>query len=328
MTELVKTIEDLKKHIAIDFIDNFDVLEYAIEDREDELKTKYIGDALWANLVKVYDDTYSNSSSSVTAHYEKVLWYCQRIISNYSLLDYIPEGQLDISDNGIRITSTDNKKQAFEWQIKNLESKYLSTAIRNLESALTYLNENIDVFTDWTSSPAYIKNKKYFVNSATEFNDFSVTKLNHISFLDLIPLISYVGDFYLRSILGDAFFEELQERILDGEDVDGSMSGSTSISILATNYDKLFYLCKGVVVNYTGVEASEMEEYGFNKERCEEKASHFTQRLVEFLNNNASATLFTKYFESDKYTAPEESSSFTSGGGIDNSEFTGVYGAF
>jgi len=328
MTELVKTIDDLKSHIAIDFVSDFGVIEFAVEDREAELKTKYIGAELWANLVKVYAGTYSNSSSSATAHYEKVLWYCQRIICNYSFLDYIPEGQLHISENGIRIGSTENLKQAFDWQIRQLGEKYHSTAVRNLESLLEYLNENIDVFSDWTSSPAYVANKKYFINSATEFNDFSVTKLNHTSFLDLIPLISYVGDFYLRSILGDEFFEELQERIKDGEDVDGSMSGSTSLSIMASNYDKLFYLCKGVVVNYVGVEASEMEEYNFNSEKCEQKASHFTQRLVEFLNNNASATLFTKYFESSKYTAPEESTSFTSGGGIDNSEFTGVYGAF
>lgn len=328
MTELVKTIDDLKSHIAIDFVSDFGVIEFAVEDREAELKTKYIGAELWANLVKVYSDTYSNSSSSILAKYEKVLWYCQRIICNYSFLDYIPEGQLHISENGISIGSTKDYKQAFPWQIENLEKKYHSTAVRNLELLLEYLNENIDVFSDWTSSPAYVANKKYFVNSATEFNDFSVTKLNHTSFLDLIPLISYVGDFYLRSILGDEFFEELQERILDSEDVDGSKSGSTSLSIMATNYDKLFYLCKGVVVNYVGVEASEMEEYNFNSEKCEQKASHFTQRLVEFLNNNASATLFTKYFESEKYTAPEESTSFTSGGGIDNSEFTGVYGAF
>lgn len=328
MTDLVKNVTDLKKHIAIDFINGFDVVEFAVEDRELELKDKYIGDALWANLVKEYAETYSNAASSTEALYTKALWYAQRVISNYSLLDYIPEGSLDISENGIRISTTDSKKQAFDWQIKKLEQKYLSTAVRNLEALLTMLNENIDVFTDWTSSAAYVANKKNFVNSATQFSQYLNIGKSHLLFLELVPVVSYVEDFYLRSILGDAFFEELQERVKDGEDVDDSTSGSTSGEVLADHYDKVFHLVKGAVVHYTGMEAAETVEHKFDKEKCGKKADHYVQRLVEYLNHNASDTLFAKYFTSTKYTAPVDSVSYTSGGGIDNSELTGVFGAF
>ncbi|NQU52251.1 MAG: hypothetical protein HQ522_06895 [Bacteroidetes bacterium] len=325
MTQLVKTIEDLKKHIAIDFIEGFDVLEFAIEDRELELVDKYIGEALMANLVKEYTDTYSNSLSSTEALYTKALWYCQRIISNYALLDYIPEGQLDISENGIRITSTENKKQAFPWQIEKLEGKYLAAASRNLEGLMVMLNNNIDVFSDWTSSKVYVSLKKHFVNSVAQFNEYSSKKITHILFIELSPVINYVEDFYIRSIVGDAFFDELQERIKDGEDVDSSSTSSTVVTE-AVHYDKLFHLIKGAVAQFTSFEAA--KEIDCDPEICEKKASHYVQRLVEYLNHNASVSLFTKYFESDKYTAPVDSESYTSGGGLDNSEFTGVYAAF
>ena len=133
MTELVKNIADLKKHIAIDFISGFEVLEYAVEDRENQLKNKYIGAELWAKLIQAYTpSSTSSSSSSGAVDYSRVLWFAQRIIANFALLDYIPEGQLDISENGIRITTSDSKKQAFPWQIEKLEKKYNDTANSNI----------------------------------------------------------------------------------------------------------------------------------------------------------------------------------------------------
>lgn len=328
MTEIIKTINDLKQHIAIDFIEGFDVLEYAVEDREYELKKKYIGDDLWKNLVEQYNGSFSDSSSAVVNLTAKLLWFCQRVIANFSLLDYIPEGQLDISENGIRITTTDNKKQAFDWQIKKLENKYRSTAERNLEALLQLLNQSIDSFPEWTTSDAYVANKGHFVNSAIEFSQYLNIGKSHLVFLDLLPSINYIEDFYIRSVLGDDFYNELKERIKDGEDVDEPPADPDTSQ--DDEYDKVFNLVKAATVYYTGAQVAETKkELNFDKDQCSEKADHTIQRLVEYLNRNASDTLFKKYFESDKYTAPvDDETPFTSGDGIDNSEFTGVYGAF
>ncbi len=326
MTQIIKTIDDLKNHIAIDFIAGFEILEFAIEDREQELCDKYIGEALWANLVKEYNDSLSASSSEAVNAYTKALWFCQRIVANYALLDYIPEGQLDISENGIRITTTENKKQAFDWQIKQLSAKYLAAASRNIENLIFHLNKNIDKFSDWTSSPVYVSIKKNLVNSVSQFNEYTSKKISHILFYELNPVISYVEDFYIRSILGDEFFDEIQERVKDGEDVDGSVGASTASGTQADEYDRVFHLLKGAVTQYVCFEAH--KEIDCDQEIAEKKASHYVQRLVEYLNNSASADLFNKYFTSSKYTAPEESTSYTAGDGIDNSELTGVYGAF
>ena len=182
------------------------MLEFAVEDREQELKKKYIGDDLWANLIKSYAGTYTSTDPTAISLHTKALWYCQRIVSNFSLLDYIPEGQLDISENGIRISTSDTKKQAFDWQVKKLEGKYKTTAERNLELLLQLFNENLDIFTDWTTSPAYVANKGNFVNSAREFNSYITINNSHLLFLRLVPVMSYVEDFYMRSALGDTFF--------------------------------------------------------------------------------------------------------------------------
>lgn len=323
MTQLVRSIEDLKKHIAIDFIEGFEVLEFAIEDRENELRDKYIGQQLWNKLIEEYVGDLVTSPKEDKQYFSKALWYCQRIVSNYALLDYIPEGQLDISENGIRITVNETKKQAFPWQISNLEAKYHGAASRNLEGLMILLNENIDLFSDWTSSEVYKSLKRNFVNSVTQFNEHASKKIAHLQFIELSPVISYVEDFYIRSIVGDEFFDELLERIADGEDVDSSSSSSSDIP---SHYDRIFHLIKGAITQYVCFEAA--KELDVDPEVCEKKASHYVQRLVEYLNKHASVDLFTNYFESGKYTAPVDSTSYTSGGGIDNSEFSGCFGAF
>ena len=328
MTQLIRTIEDLKKHIAIDFIDGFDVIEFAVEDREEELRSKYLGDELYANLVKCYDGTYEAAAEitqEMVNKHNKALWYCQRIISNAAFKDYIPEGELDISENGIRITVTDNKKQAFQWQIEKLEKKYESASDSNLELLLKLLNENLPLFDDWTSSPAYVANKVNFVYSANQFNLFSKTKITHTQFIELQPVISYVEDFYINSALGDDFYDELKERIKDGEDRDEPPADPATSQ--ADEYDKVFKLINGAVVNYVASETG--EKAGFDPDDGDKKAAHYMQRLVEYLNNKASADLFAKYYESDKYTAPvDEDTPYAAGEGIDNSAFDGVYGAF
>ncbi len=325
MTEIIQSITDLKKHIAIDFIAGFDVLEFAVEDREQELKKKYIGDALWANLIKSYDGTFQDANPEIVTLHTKALWYCQRVVSNFSLLDYIPEGQLDISANGIRITTSENKKNAFPWQIKNLEDKYRTTAERNLELLLQLFNENLLLFVDWTSSPAYVANKGNLINSAREFNTYININNSHLKFLRILPVMSYVEDFYMRSVLGDAFYEELLERIKDGEDMDALPADPTA-AVIAAEYDNVFALVKGAITHFTGFEAS--NEIGCDKDLCEKKAAHYMQRLIEYLNNIASATLFNNYFTSSKYTAPVDDIPYKAGEGIDNSQFSGVFGAF
>ena len=325
MTELVKTVEDLKKHVAIDFIDGFDVVEFAIEDRETELRTKYLGDTLWDKLKAEYAGGVVYNPETDGPLYAKALWYAQRIIINFALLDYVPEGSLDISENGIRITVNDTKKQAFPWQIKNLEDKYEKTANRNIENLLTFLDDNITRFDAWTASPVYTALKEHFVHSATEFQKYLNLDTSHVVFLKCLPDMGYVEDIMMRGMLGNDFYEELKERIKDAEDVDEPPADPTTSQ--DDEYDIVFDLIKGAIANYTGKRAAKI--LGCDPELCDETASHYVQRLVEYLNRNATDSLFANYFNSDKYTPPvDDETPFTSGGGIDNSEFTGVYEAF
>jgi len=336
--KLVKSITDLKDHVAIDFIDDFDVLEKFIIDREAYLQRRYIGPDLLNKLAEIKDSADASTSSSASASlsdsastsgellvYQLLLWYCQRIVCNMAMKDYIPEGQLDISASGIRISTTNEKKQAFPWQIAQLEKRYLETANSNLEDLIDYLIKTS--VSEWISAPIYKKLRGHFVNTALEFEKYYSIDESHLVFLKLLPDVDYVEKTIVTSLLGDLFVEELKERILDGEKEESS---STSTSTTLEKYQKVLEMVAAATVLLTVAHTSVID---CDKEEIEKRAGHIIQQLKAYLDANASESLFNNYFTSGKYTpAPTEeekaADESATSWGVDNSKLSGCYAAF
>jgi hypothetical protein len=311
MTKLILDINDVKSHVAIDFIAGFDVLEPFILDNEKWLIRKYTGKALFEKLVST-----KNTPAETPDIYAELLAIAQGIVINRSMMQYIPEGQLDISENGIRINTTDTKKTAFEWQIVKLEKRYLYTTHEKIEELLDLLFNN-DV-TEWKSSSIFKNIRANFVNAAYQFNKYFNIDESHQLFLSLVPDIEYAERVYILSALGEVFFNELKVKILAGEDV-----LPTNPDASKTAHFELFRLIRAAVVYLTVLHAtSDLKK----PEDIELRCVHAQQQLKSFVDEKASNDLFNSYFTSSKYTSPEIISTLNSG--IDNSVLTGIYGAF
>lgn len=311
MTKLILDINDVKSHVAIDFIAGFDVLEPFILDNEKWLIRKYTGKTLFEKLVST-----KNTPTETPDLYAELLAIAQGIVINRSMMQYIPEGQLDISENGIRINTTDTKKTAFEWQIVKLEQRYLDTTHEKIEELLDLLFNN--EVTEWKSSPIFKNIRANFVNAAYQFNTYFNIDASHRLFLSLVPDIEYAERVYILSALGEVFFNELKVKILAGEDVLPANADASK-----TAYFELFRLIRAAVVYLTVLHAtSDLKK----PEDIELRCVHSQQQLKSFLDEKASNDLFNSYFTSTKYTSPQIISTLNSG--IDNSVLTGIYGAF
>lgn len=334
MTNLVLNITDLKNHAAIDFISGFDVLEPFISDAERWLKRRYLGAELFDKLAELHQqnadgsesvsESTSESASESSSDDEnpilsKLLWLSQGIVTNMALLNYIPEGQLEISAQGIRINTTDTKKTAFEWQIKQLADRYIKGRDTKLEDLLQLLFENN--VPEWASSPVMKKLRQRFINSALQFEKYCSIEESHLLFLRMLPDMDYAERIYMRSILGDAFLDELRERILDGEDQLGATPTDSEKA-----YAHLFDLIAAAVA-YLTVQHTKVALPVEKPDDIERRAVHAQQQLKEYLDTKATASLFANYFNSDKYTAPAEDDD-TKENGVDNSQFNSLYAAF
>lgn len=299
--QILTTIDQLKEHVAVDFVNHFDVIEYAVEEREQELQRKYLGEGTYEALVAFI---VNNNSQSDKKAWAQLLFHCRRYLANFSFLDYIPEGQLEISENGIRIVTNEDRKQAFDWQIKKLEAKYEKSGNKALENLLAFLEKNVDTFTSWATSEAFTLNKRYFINSAEVFQELVDIGYSRRVFLQLIPSMQKVEEFHLQEALGEAFFEELKEKVLDLEEQEA-------------DYKPVFRMVRGAVANLTAV--MEHKRLDVDPQEYDRYGHAYIQKLKEHLNTKASASLFANYFNSDAYTAPADySQNF-----IDNSQFNG-----
>ncbi len=332
MTHLILTIDDLKDHAAIDFINGFEVIQPFVKDAENWLKRRYLGDALFTKLASLRSDVSASVSESESvsgsvsgsesgsniAIYNELLSLSQGIVTNIALLNYIPEGQLEISSQGIRINTTDTKKTAFQWQIELLENRYKIGSNTKLEALLQVLFTN-DV-EEWATSSVLKQLRKRFINSALQFEQFFSIEESHLLFIRLLPDMDYVEKIYLRNLLGDEFMSELRERILDKEDLPGKTP-----SPVERNYILLFELIFTTVA-YLTIQHTKIALPDGKPDDIEIRAAHAQQQLKEFLNAKASSTLFTVYFSSEKYTAPDTNSN-QHAEGVDNSQFNGLYAA-
>jgi len=322
MTHLISNIDNLKDHAAIDFINGFEIIQPFVIDAENWLKRRYLGDALYNKIASLAADSESISvsdSDTTNPLYYEILSLSQGIVTNIALLDYIPEGQLEISSQGIRINTTDTKKTAFPWQITLLENRYKKGRDTKLEDLLQLLfTKDIE---EWNNSPVIRKLRKRFINSALQFDKHFSIEESHLLFIRLLPDMDYVEKIYIRSLLNDAFIEELRERILDGEDAENDNPSDDE-----KQYILLFELIAATVA-YLTIHHTKIALPDGKPDDIEIRATHAQQQLKEFLNNNASDSLFSVYFSSEKYTAPIiENDSLTDG--VDNSQFNGLYAAF
>jgi hypothetical protein len=314
MTKLVLDITDIKTQVAIDFIAGFDVLEPFIQDNEFWLMRKYLGNTLLNKLAQVRIPPAENPNTD--GLYDELLALAQGIIINRSIMQYIPEGQLDISENGIRINTTDTKKTAFEWQINKLEKRYLDTANEKIEILLEILFSN-DI-PQWQDSAISKKVRSNFINSAIQFDKYFSINESHLTFLYFLSHIEYFERVYLRSALGEEFFLELKEKIAASED--GYKENATETD---KKYFVLFGLIRAVLVymsvSITGSEIKKPDD-------MDTRAAFAQQQLKEYLDNNSSTDVFTLYFTSSKYTDPLSITATSTG--IDNSTLSGCFGAF
>jgi hypothetical protein len=311
MTKLVLDITDIKTYVAIDFIAGFDVLEPFILDNEKWLIRRYTGKTLFDKLVST-----KNTPSGTADVYSELLSVAQGIVINRSMMQYIPEGQLDISENGIRISTSETKKTAFEWQIAKLEKRYLDTANEKIEELLEILFSNN--IPEWKDSVISKKVKSNFINSAIQFEKYFSINESHLTFLFFLSHIEYFERVYLRSALGEEFYFELKEKITGNED-----SWKEDPTETDKKYFILFDLIRAALV-YLSVSISGPDIK--KPDDMDNRAAFAQQQLKEYLDNNSSADVFTKYFNSSEYSAPLSTAITTSG--IDNSTLSGCYGAF
>lgn len=263
----------------------------------------------------------ANSSGSGESGYEQLISRLRSALALYALWLGIDEMSVSVSASGLQVIQSDTHKPAPEYQMLNLKESWLQRAHRNLDLALEYLEDNRDEFGNYVP----VSNGT-FIASAKEFSEYVDIRGSRRVFLQLLPIMRSIEKKYIRYTLSEDLYEELKD------EYDGS--GSSEIS---EDNQALLDLIRPALAHLTMARALEevsadilnwgsfvfswstfksmirMDEANSGRismmlEANQRDGEAELKELQEFLDNNATETLYASYFNSDRYIGPASAS--------------------
>ncbi len=311
---LIKDIETLQAIVDITKSIDFDQIKSSIQDAENEFIIPAIGKALYDELNEAYEPV----SPTLDANQEKLLPYIQKPLGYLATMLWLPEGMVKVTGSGIHITSTENMKTAWQWQTDKLEFKYLRSGFRDIDLMLEYLEENKDDFESWTDSTAYTITRENFISNAKTFSKYFNIDNSRRMFMRLKPMMIKVEDFIIKANLGDEYFNEIKDEILEDDVSDDNkvileyIQKATAPLTIARALDEglLDVGPDGVFINiFNDGTKSKQQPAEIRIAKASERAfidgNNYLRQMRTFLNKNADGETYTTYRDSDAYQDPE-----------------------
>ncbi|PSR53913.1 hypothetical protein AHMF7605_10480 [Adhaeribacter arboris] len=313
---LIKTIEEFQKWVGVNESTSLEAVMGDILLVEDEVIVKYLG----RNFYEEYEEKYQ--AGGLNDLENKLLDKLQLAISNLAQESYLDLNQVQISDGGIHINSSETRKTAFQWQINNLRRGFLRKGYNGLERALNLLEDNIDAeeFATWSESPVATVFQQYFINTAQEFSKYYNIYDSRLTYLALLPILKKEERFLIEPVLGAGLFEEIKEQIKDRD-----LSPENKILLEEFIRPALAHLVvahalaeEGFRLTPDGIELTFGRFDELNKEKASESASQLNRKirnahqdgqaylvkLRNYLNEKSSVTTYHSYFISSLYQFP------------------------
>lgn len=162
----------------------------------------------------------------------------QAALALYAKYLWIPSGQLQEGDSGIRIATTDTLKTAFQWQIDELQRSVIEQAGNAMDDLLAFMEANKGDYALWSASSAYTLFKDCFIPSAAKFTEiYNGLGGSRLNFMAIRGQMVKIQDFVIQSELSQTFYDELKAQL--------------KANTLSANNAKLIPMIQNVVANLT-----------------------------------------------------------------------------
>lgn len=307
---LFKTIAEFG---IVDANTNFSKFSKYISDAQDQYILKVLGAAQYAALDAAY--MASTMDAAQTALLEKV----QPALRNMTMYIAMPKMNLRISDLGVMKSASADFDAATGGEIYFARVQYLIDGFRAIDTLYKFLEDNKADYADWTGSDEYMEFKKFFVNSAAIFSKHTGAPENRwllsrlfaqMENVELLQIQSAIGkDFftYLKSAFEDDDLEEEEEDLIKLLEKPISLY-TYAAALVDPNIQQLIRIMSAVTADDLSNKGTPSENYKEEfralSARKEAEADAFLKQVKDYLNENASDTIYLIYYSSDYYTNP------------------------
>lgn len=334
MGALITTIAEIKTHIAVNLANNIESIRPYIEEAEIKYIKPILGSAFYEELLAEYESSGSGSGDPIES-FEELLMKIQRPLVYFAYAMYAPTGNIQISDSGFHIATTETKKTAFQWQVTDAVDSWLELAHQGIDQLLEFLELNIEDYPSWKDSDGYTVFRETFITTAKEFSGFVNIHNSRRVFITLKSIMKKVEEFELMNVLGEDFYNELKADVLDESSGSGSGDGIESDNLVIFPWIKSavahLTVARAAVDNYIQLSADGVHMIatsGVNMKAkktadqaatmpyvvaAERDGKAYLHKLRDYLNKNASEEKYATYYESDLYEEIEDGNYTPSG---------------
>jgi hypothetical protein len=319
MQTLINTIVELKLFITVDATVNIDSVAPYLAASERRFIMPILGSSVYNTLLANYQAGYNTMSAD-----DKALW--QEVnLANAAMawLLYAPQANVRMTEAGIITTSTTETTQATKWMFNELILSLKEQAYAAIDTLCQYLELGItaDWYIPWASSSAFANYFSLFVNQVGILSQYAWINNSRWIFSMLQPHLQRAEQTYAAQWIGVPFFNDLKAKYQAGTLTTLEQQAVAQIQNICSLYaysmaiqDPNFRQETITVlgsrmdgINATGSNRADVDNrtaFGRVAEQYANQANNFCEQLQEFLNANASDTIFPLYFASTIYIDP------------------------
>lgn len=303
MASIITTLPTFKKYVRIVYTST-DANGLPNMDRADR---KYLVPVLGQSVYTVLLTKLTDPA------WATLLDICRSYVAPMAMLLELPTRNVQITDSGIKKTTSTEMDNVFKWEYLELKESLETQAAEALDELWQHLISNgtayswVNPLTDTT-----------VISSASEFKKYYPSILHmHRVFPALQPIMIAIQDQYMADAIGAEFFASLLDiatpDAVEKEALELIKKAVAHLTIMQATIQLPARLTpNGFTVQLSsnsdatdaGQLASSTATLSTLRSSCESTGGRYIMQLKEHLNANASQSVFTAYYNSEKYVAP------------------------
>lgn len=158
------------------------------------------------------------TNNTLTPEQEELLPFVQDAMVCLAMIKYVGAcGQAEISNAGIHLNLSKDRKTLFQWQIIDIKRYFKAEGYRAIENLLRFLwKSNPAEYLLWRVSDNRKKYLQYFINDSIDFSECYNIHENFAFYLYLRDTIDFSEEQYIAPVIGQPLFDEIKSQILAG----------------------------------------------------------------------------------------------------------------
>lgn len=205
MARLINTIADLKKHLTISSGLDFDKILPYCKRAERKFIESQIG---YAQLALIIAHAYNENSTTPINRVKNLL---EEATAHYALFLSMPALATQITNFGIKTTTTSQAVDADWKSVRDLKRSYIETANEAVDDALEIMEDNATDFQAWKDSDLFTIFKSIIPRQTKTFDKYFDIQKNRKTFLALKPYMIEVEEEFLLPMLGSCTLDFIKE---------------------------------------------------------------------------------------------------------------------